>query len=72
MTGVSSRLNSATGTPLEASMGAKPAAGYTTEDVPTCPEHMSEVGESIIIIHHILLPILCSALPYYSQSISYC
>ena len=50
VTGVSSRLNSATGTPLEASMGAKPAAGYTTEDVPTCPEHMSEVGESIIII----------------------
>lgn len=36
VTGVSSRLNSATGTPLIASMGANPAAGYTTEEVPTC------------------------------------
>ena len=35
VTGVSSKLNSATGIPLDASMGAKPAAGYTTEDVPT-------------------------------------
>ena len=34
--GVSSMLNSATGTPLIASIGAKPAAGYTTDDVPTC------------------------------------
>ena len=33
--GVSSMLNSATGTPLIASIGAKPAAGYTTDDVPT-------------------------------------
>ena len=36
VTGVGSRLNSATGTPLAASRGAYPAAGYTTEDVPTC------------------------------------
>jgi hypothetical protein len=28
-------LNSATGTPLEATMGAYMAAGYTTDDVPT-------------------------------------
>ena len=35
VTGVSSKLNSATGTPLVASMGANPAAGYTTDDVPT-------------------------------------
>ena len=34
--GVSSMLNSATGTPLIASIGANPAAGYTTDDVPTC------------------------------------
>ena len=35
VTGVSSMLNSATGTPLLASIGANPAAGYTTEEVPT-------------------------------------
>ena len=34
--GVSSMLNSATGTPFIASIGANPAAGYTTDDVPTC------------------------------------
>ena len=28
-------LNSPTGTPLAASSGANPAAGYTTEEVPT-------------------------------------
>lgn len=33
--GVSSRLNSATGTPLDATWGANMAAGYTTDDVPT-------------------------------------
>lgn len=32
---VSSMLNSATGTPLAANIGANPAAGYTTDDVPT-------------------------------------
>lgn len=36
VTGVSSMLNSATGTPCWASIGANMAAGYTTEDVPTC------------------------------------
>ena len=35
VTGVCSKLNSATGTPRAATMGANPAAGYTTEEVPT-------------------------------------
>ena len=35
VTGVCSRLNSATGTPLAARAGAYAAAGCTTEDVPT-------------------------------------
>lgn len=35
VTGVSSILNSATGTPLLATDGANMAAGYTTDDVPT-------------------------------------
>lgn len=43
--GVSSMLNSATGTPLIASIGANAAAGYTTDDVPTC------VGTCMIIVH---------------------
>lgn len=33
--GVDSKLNSATGTPLSATLGANMAAGYTTELVPT-------------------------------------
>ena len=36
--GVSSMLNSATATPLAATWGANMAAGYTTEEVPTCQE----------------------------------
>ena len=35
VTGVDSKLNSATGMPLIASRGAKEAAGYTTDEVPT-------------------------------------
>jgi hypothetical protein len=35
VTSVSSVLNSATGTPLIATLGANMAAGYTTDDVPT-------------------------------------
>lgn len=38
-------LNSATGTPLIASIGANAAAGYTTDDVPTC------VGTCMIITY---------------------
>lgn len=34
--GVFSMLNSATGTPLTATWGANMAAGYTTDEVPTC------------------------------------
>lgn len=34
--GVASMLNSATGTPLADTWGANMAAGYTTEEVPTC------------------------------------
>lgn len=40
--GVSSMLNSATGTPLAATWGANKAAGYTTEDVPTCKEEFTQ------------------------------
>lgn len=36
--GVFSMLNSATGTPLAATWGANMAAGYTTDEVPTCRE----------------------------------
>jgi hypothetical protein len=36
VTGVLSMLNSATGIPLIARDGANMAAGYTTEEVPTC------------------------------------
>lgn len=36
--GVSSILNSATGTPLDARSGANAAAGYTTDDVPIYTE----------------------------------
>jgi predicted RNA-binding Zn-ribbon protein involved in translation (DUF1610 family) len=36
VTSVSSILNSATGTPRIATCGANMAAGYTTDDVPTC------------------------------------
>lgn len=35
VTGVDSKLNSATGTPDIANRGAKAAAGYTTDEVPT-------------------------------------
>lgn len=34
--GVGSMLNSATGTPLAETCGANMAAGYTTDEVPTC------------------------------------
>lgn len=34
--GVCSMLNSATGTPLAETCGANMAAGYTTDEVPTC------------------------------------
>lgn len=34
--GVVTVLNSATGTPLDATCGPNMAAGYTIEDVPTC------------------------------------
>lgn len=40
--GVSSMLNSATGTPLAATWGANMAAGYTTEDVPTCKQEFTQ------------------------------
>ena len=42
--GVSSRLNSATVTPLSATSGAYRAAGYTTEEVPTCVEVLASRG----------------------------
>lgn len=41
---VSSMLNSATVTPLEASIGANMAAGYTTDDVPTYTKEVDKKG----------------------------
>jgi len=46
VTGVDSKLNSATGTPLLATCGANMAAGYTTEDVPTTI-HKSHLSNSM-------------------------
>lgn len=42
--GVVSMLNSATGTPLAATWGANMAAGYTTEEVPTCRPQRALLG----------------------------
>lgn len=38
-------LNSATGTPLDATWGANMAAGYTMEEVPTCGQ-IESIGTS--------------------------
>ena len=45
---VSSTLNSATGTPLMATCGANIAAGYTTEEVPTCQRKIAYCIYSVI------------------------
>ena len=59
VTGVSSRLNSATETPLMASMGANPAAGYTTDDVPTythrCGHTERELNSQGNVFDHCIL-----------------
>jgi len=43
-------LNSATGTPRRATVGANIAAGYTTDDVPMT-RHMSQFSSAVSVNH---------------------
>ena len=58
VTSVSSILNSATGTPLAATLGANMAAGYTTDDVPTYNNKFNKSTSKILMMEILFLYVI--------------
>ena len=83
VTSVSSILNSATGTPLAATLGANMAAGYTTDDVPTYNNKFNKSTSKIltmeilflyviyILVHNMYLSLVVGRLMVFSGNFSY-
>ena len=83
VTSVFSILNSATGTPLAATLGANMAAGYTTDDVPTYNNKFNKSTSKIltmeilflhviyILVHNMYLSLVVGRLMVFSGNFSY-